>query len=83
MSSTRKLPSPDDAQFDLFGGVPASTDAPVLQTAVHSGRRFVTGDAHAIFLGTTRLEEHLKRSGQHAPFTVARLLAGQHWQAFE
>jgi transposase len=83
MSSTHKLPSPDDAQYNLFGGVPAGTDAPLLQSAVHSGRRFVTGDAHAIFLGTTRLEEHLKRSGQHAPFTVARLLAGQDWPAFE
>jgi hypothetical protein len=47
MSSTRKLPSPDDPQFDLFGGVPASSAEPVLQTAVHSGRRFVTGDANA------------------------------------
>jgi hypothetical protein len=83
MSSTQKLPSPDDAQYNLFGGVPASTDAPLLQTAVNSGRRFVTGDARAIFLGTTRLEEHLKRSGQHAPFTVARLLGEQDWQAFE
>lgn len=83
MRSTRKLPSPDDMQYNLFGGVPADACAPLLQTAVHSGRRFVTGDAHAIFLGTTRLEDHLKRSGQHAPFTVARLLAGQDWRAFE
>ena len=83
MSSTHKLPSPDDAQFNLFGGMPANTDASVLQTAAHSGRRFVTGDAQAIFLGTMRLEEHLKRSGQHAPFTVARLLGGQDWQSFE
>ena len=83
MRSTRKLPSPDDMQYNLFGGVPADSGAPLLQTAVHSGRRFVTGDAHAIFLGTTRLEDHLKRSGQHAPFTVARLLAGQDWRSFE
>ena len=83
MSSTRKLPSPDDPQFDLFGGVPANSTEPVLQTAVHSGRRFVTGDANAIFLGTMRLEEHLRRSGQHAPFTVARLLGTQDWQVFE
>jgi hypothetical protein len=83
MSSTYKLPSPDDAQYNLFGGVPTDSDTPPLQTAVHSGRRFVTGDAHAIFLGPTRLEEHLKRSGQHAPFTVVRLLAEQDWQAFE
>lgn len=83
MSSTRKLPSPDDPQYDLFGGVPTGSDAPTLRTAAHSGRRFVTGDANAIFLGTMRLEEHLKRSGQHAPFTVARLLGTQDWQAFE
>jgi len=83
MSRTRKLPSPDDPQYDFFSGMPASLDEPVLQTAVHSGRRFVTGDASAIFLGTMRLEEHLKRSGQHAPLTVARLLRTQDWQAFE
>jgi len=83
MSSTRKLPSPDDPQYDLFGGMPAGSEEPVLQTAADSGRRFMTGDATAIFLGTTRLEEHLKRSGQHAPFTVARLLGEQDGQAFE
>lgn len=83
MSSTRQLPSPDDAQYNLFDGVPASTNAPLLQTAVNSGRRFVTGDAHAIFLGPTRLEEHLKRSGQQVPFTVARLLGEQDWRPFE
>ena len=83
MRSTSKLPSPDDVQYNLFSGVPTDSGAPLLQTAVHSGRRFVTGDAHVNFLGTTRLEDHLKRSGQHAPFTVARLLAGQDWRAFE
>lgn len=83
MSSTRKLPSPDDPQYDLFGSVPAGSDARTLRTAAHSGRRFVTGNANAIFLGTMRLEEHLKRSGQHAPFTVARLLGTQDWQVFE
>lgn len=83
MSSTRKLPSPDDMQYNLFGGVPENSGATPLQTAVHSGRRFVTGDARTIFLGATRLEEHLKRSGQHAPFTVTRLLAGQDWRPFE
>ncbi|NPT61739.1 hypothetical protein, partial [Paraburkholderia elongata] len=60
MSTARKVPSPDDAQFRLFDGVPQDLDAPLLRTAVNSGRRFVTGDAHAIFLGTTRLETYLK-----------------------
>jgi transposase len=83
MSTTRKISSPDDAQFKLFGAVPASADKALLQTAVNSGRRFVTGDAHAIFLGTTRLEEYLKQAGQHASFTVARLLSEQDWLPFE
>jgi transposase len=43
----------------------------------------VSGDAHAIFLGTTRLGTYLKQSGQHAPFTVARLLGEQDWLPFE
>lgn len=46
MSAACKVPSPDDAQFKLFGDVPVIVDAPLLQTAVNSGRRFVTGDAH-------------------------------------
>jgi transposase len=83
MSTARKVPSPDDAQFRLFDGVPQDLDAPLLRTAVNSGRRFVTGDAHAIFLGTTRLGTYLKQSGQHAPFTVARLLGEQDWLPFE
>jgi transposase len=83
MSTARKVPSPDDAQFRLFDGVPRNVDGPLLHTAVNSGRRFVTGDAHAIFLGTTRLETYLRQSGQHAPFTVARLLGEQDWLPFE
>lgn len=83
MSTASKIASPDDTQFSLFGDMPASLNTPLLQTAVHSGRRFVTGDAHAIFLGTTRLEEHLKQAGQVTAFTVARLLDAQDWRPFE
>lgn len=83
MSTASKIASPDDTQFSLFGDMPYSLNTPLLQTAVHSGRRFVTGDAHAIFLGTTRLEEHLKQAGQVAAFTVARLLDAQDWRPFE
>ncbi|MEB0217404.1 MULTISPECIES: transposase [unclassified Undibacterium] len=83
MSSTRKLPSPDDAQYNLFGGVPSSTETPRLRTALSSGRRFVTGDARAIFLGPVRLEDHLKHAGHHAAFSVARLLEEQNWLPFE
>lgn len=83
MSTAHKLPSPDSTQFNLFGGIPTAVTAPQLRTALTSGRRFITGDAQAIFLGTTRLETYLKQSDQHAPFIVARLLAEQDWQAFE
>jgi hypothetical protein len=34
-------------------------------------------DPHAIFIGTTRLEEYLKQAGQREPFIVARLLDEQ------
>ena len=61
ISTARKAASPDDAQFTLFDGVPAREEARLLQTALTSGRRFVTGDAHAIFLGTTRLETYLRQ----------------------
>jgi hypothetical protein len=84
MSTTRKLHSPDDPQFDLFGGLPPdSANRLKLQTALSSGRRFVTGDSREIFLGTVRLEDHLKQAGQTAPFVVANLLNEQNWQGFE
>ena len=82
MSTTRKVPSPDSQQHDLFGGVPAQ-DARPRPNASDTGRRFVTGDAHAIVLGTTRLEDYLKQAGQRAPFVVAHLLGQQDWLAFE
>jgi hypothetical protein len=83
MSTARKIPSPDDWQFQLFEEMPCGTDIAELKTAVISGRRFVTGDAQAIFLGTTRLEDYLKQASQHAPFTVGRLLREQDWTQFE
>ncbi|WP_182915832.1 IS1182 family transposase [Massilia cavernae] len=54
-----------------------------VQTAVGSGRRFVTGNPRSIFLGAVRLEDHLKQVGQTAAFTVANLLDEQDWQPFE
>jgi hypothetical protein len=80
MRSTRTLPSPAEVQYNLFSGVPAVSGAPLLKTAHHSRRRLMTGDAHAIILGTTCLEDHLKRSDQHAPLTVTHLLAGKDWR---
>lgn len=82
MSTAQKIASPDDQQFDLFGGRPSGMTRP-LRTAVGSGRRFVTGDARSIFIGTVRLEEYLKQAGQTAPFTVADLLDKQDWSPFE
>jgi hypothetical protein len=82
MSTTRKVPSPDSQQHDLFGDVPAQ-DARPRPNASDTGRRVITGDAHAIVLGTTRLEDDLKRAGQRAPFVVAHLLGQQDWLAFE
>jgi transposase len=83
MSTATKIASPDDPQFKLFGDSPSNSNVPRLKTAVGSGRRFVTGDAKAIFLGTIRLEEYLKQAGQTVPFTVERLLGEQDWSAFE
>jgi hypothetical protein len=82
MSTATKIAPPDDLQLNLFGDAPRSA-IPGLKNAVDSGRRFVTGDARSIFLGTTRLEEHLKQVGQVAAFTVANLLDEQDWSQFE
>jgi transposase len=48
-----------------------------------SRRRFVQGDAAAIFLGMTPLEEHLRQARIRAPFVVADLLDAQDWTPFE
>lgn len=79
----KKLGVPDDPQFQLFGGVPRQLEQPRLRTALESGRQFVTGDPHGIFLGTTRLEDYLRQSGQTDPFEIAKLLDAQDWREFE
>jgi transposase len=82
-STAAKITPPDDPQFDLFQGSPAVARKFDLKTARDSGRRFVTGDPKAIFLGTVSLADHLQQSGQMAPFTVADLLDDQDWSVFE
>ncbi len=79
----KKLGVPDDPQFQLFGGVPDQREHQHLRTARESGRRFIAGDSRAIFLGTTRLEEYLRQSGQTEPFEIAKLLDTQDWSPFE
>jgi transposase len=83
MSTLPKITPPDDQQFDLFHGLPTQSRKPALRTALDSGRRFVTGDPKAIFLGTTPLPDYLKQAGQVAAFTVASLLDEQDWSVFE
>jgi transposase len=83
MSTLPKITPLDDQQFDLFHGLPAESRRPLLRTARDSGRRFVTGDPKAIFLGTTPLPDYLKQAGQVAAFTVASLLGQQDWSVFE
>ena len=82
MNTAHHIPSPDDTQLKLFVDMPLAK-APLLKTAINSDRRFITGDPHAIFLGTTRLQDYLQQSGQLAPLIVARLLDEQDWQIFE
>jgi transposase len=82
-STAPKITPPDDPQFDLFNGVPAPAPARRLKTARDSGRRFITGNPKAIFLGTVPLSDYLKQTGQVAAFTVAELLDAQDWADFE
>jgi transposase len=81
-STSSKITPPGESQLDLFGQPPTG---PALhaKTAAQSGRRFVTGDARTIFIGSVRLEEYLKQAGQNAPFTVANLLDQEDWRPFE
>jgi len=82
MSTARKVPLPDSPQPDLFGGIPIQGARPRPNTS-DTGRRFVTGEPHEIFLGTTRLGDYLKQAAQRAAFVVAHLLEQQDWLAFE
>lgn len=77
------MPTPDDRQFALFQASPASPPPSSRVTAGSSGRRFIRGDATAIFLGMTPLEDHLRQSGIRAPLVVAELLDAQDWTPFE
>lgn len=81
--STACMPTPDDRQFALFQASPASPPPSSRVTAGSSGRRFLRGDATAIFLGMTPLEDHLRQSGIRAPLVVAELLDAQDWTPFE
>ena len=83
MSTARKVPCLDGQQFDLFGGAPAEGRPAQARTALHSRRRFVSGDSSRMFVGTVRLEQYLRDSGELTPLTVARLLDEQGWQVFE
>ena len=82
-STASKITPPDDTQFSLFGDVLSISKAPRVKTACSSGRRFVTGNAEAIFIGPTRLKDYLKQAGQKTPFIVADLLDRQDWSSFE
>jgi len=82
-NTATKITPPDETQFSLFGDVPPSSKVPGTKTARNSGRRFVTGNAEAIFIGPTRLKVYLQQAGQKAPFIVADLLDRQDWSAFE
>ena len=81
--STACIPTPDDRQFTLFQESPASSPPPHRVTAISSGRRFRQGDAKAIFLGMTPLEDHLRQAGIVVPFVVADILDAQDWTPFE
>ena len=79
--ASKKSGMPDDQQFKLFVELPDG--GRLGRTAADSGRRFIRGDARAIVIGTTPLEQYLQESGQTAAFTVARLLDEQDWTEFE
>lgn len=81
MSTAHKI-APDSPQFSLFDDLPGK-EGRIVRTAVSSGRRFVSIDPRSIFIGTTRLEDHIKQAGQSSVFIVADLLDAQDWQPFE
>lgn len=83
MSIAKTNGLPGDLQFKLFDEMPCGLDESLSKTASDSGRRFISADPRAIFVGTTKLEEYLRQAGQLDAFTVADLLDRQDWRAFE
>lgn len=79
--STDRLEVDRTTQFDLFEG-PSGGQAP-RRYGASTRRRFVAPDPREIYLGQTRLDEHLRASGQLEPLAVAALLDEQDWSEFE
>ena len=79
--ASKKSGMPDDLQFQLFVELPVGGRCE--RTAADSGRRFITGNPHAIVIGTTPLEQYLRESGQVDALAVGRLLDQQDWTEFE
>jgi len=71
------------AQFDLFGAAPCVEPSAPMRTATESGRRFISGNPDALFVGTVALEQYLRDLGEQAPLAVSRLLDEQDWRVFE
>lgn len=83
MSTTRKVPQLDNQQFDLFTGAPSASEPILSRPALPGARRFVSGNPSQMFVGTVRLEQYLRDSGELTPLTVAKLLDEQDWELFE
>lgn len=83
MSITKTDGVPGDLQFKLFGDMPCGLDKSLSKTASDSGRRFLSADPRAIYIGTTKLEEYLQQAKQSVAFTVADFLDREDWRAFE
>jgi len=81
MRSTRQF-SGLSAQYDLFNAAPVGADSKQLSSAVQSGRRFISGNRAALFVGTAPLDQYLRDSGEYAPLHISRLLDEQDWQMF-
>lgn len=79
----RKIVSVDRSyQYDLLGDAPAAGE-PQKLTKMTGARRFNEPNGEDIFIGTIRLDKHLKQARLTAPLLVATLLKEQDWQEFE
>lgn len=83
MSTTCKIPGPDSWQFDLFAEVPTEVPTVQVRKALHSERRFLSGDPSRIFVGVVPLERYLRHAGEKTALTVGRLLDELDWKEFE
>ena len=81
--TSQKLKIDRTPQVDFFSDLAKPENSQKNKQSAQSGRVFISPDPEDIYLGSSRLRQHLQQAQQSAPFIVADILNGQDWSVFE